>query len=460
MKFLQKNKGQLEADLQAGSSRKKRKNDHAYAKEEDISAYFTSVQPTLAEQDWNIQAKDKSRQKLQGSECAQRGYSPILRHAISTVEAEDNTPYSRLQQTEPSDKSESYISWSESVLAPSVTPARLRSGTVREAGQPNSRPSSQEVGNLDGGGLLHSRLAPLTVTESLTGDGGERFQVSPLPPTNERVSRSHSLPQQASSPRHINHVDRETRHRAADIVASPSPSPLEVMNTGNARSEHVHQSHILDVPETKDNRAEIRIPDSLRCQHTGYTRETEQRARKKATRQRSSSLGRILQDCSTVLHDSRKEEALRPLIQKSVPVVSGQNAARSSDTLYPVIRELPTVQFLGYNELPCPSAPMTYGPSIYERQTQRHYITPDLIVPPRDSLPPPSRTQDHYFNGEELDRSGAVWDEEIDSQGHGAVSLACDETRARVWDGDLARELQSGSKAAVKPGFWRPHKLY
>ena len=457
MRFLQKNKDQPEADLQAGSPRKKRRKHHAYAEAEDISAYFTSVLPTLAEQDSDIQAKDISRQRLPDSKRTQQERSLIAKHATPTIETGDKIPCSKLRTSEPSDKSESYLSWSESILIPGATPARLRPGTAREAGFTNARPSSQKGGLADGRARLHSRIAP---TDHLAGARGEGFQISSLPPTNERVSRSHSLPQQISLPRHINLVDQETQHRAVNTVASPSSVPLEAMTHGNARCEYVHQSSIPEVPDTTDNPAETRLPDSLHRQYSGTMRETEQRARQKAERQRSSSLERILQACNAVFHSSQKDGALRSLVPQSPQAVSTQTAVNPNPAPYPVIRELPTVRFSGFNGVDYSAISTARTSNIYERQTRDQCGVRDLSVPSRGSLSPPCTAHERYLDDEALDYTETVWNEGVDPEIYGGAYLAIDERSTRVRNSDFTWETHTSSKIDAKPGFWRPHKLY
>src|SRR5690242_9123175 len=49
MRFLQKNNGQPNVDLQLETSRKKHRRDRAQVKEEEISAFFTAVPPPQTE---------------------------------------------------------------------------------------------------------------------------------------------------------------------------------------------------------------------------------------------------------------------------------------------------------------------------------------------------------------------------------------------------------------------------
>ncbi|KAJ4345250.1 uncharacterized protein N0V89_011380 [Didymosphaeria variabile] len=116
MKFLQKHKDKTGVGPLSGSPKKQRKKDQAHAKEEEISAYFTSVRPALAEQELNIQTKKPSPKKLREADSGRRGPPPIVDEAVPTVEPADQTPYSGLEGGGPRHESRSYISWSESTF--------------------------------------------------------------------------------------------------------------------------------------------------------------------------------------------------------------------------------------------------------------------------------------------------------------------------------------------------------
>jgi hypothetical protein len=153
MRFLQKHKDQPEAIPQTGLSKKRLKKDHAHAREEEISAYFTTVRPALAQQDGNIQAKEGSEEKNLTQELDhRRDRLAEVDNAMPTIEMPDKAPYLGFGSRGPRHESGSYISWSESNRAPSATPIIPRIESAINVGQPNTNHGIREGRDTNGWG--------------------------------------------------------------------------------------------------------------------------------------------------------------------------------------------------------------------------------------------------------------------------------------------------------------------
>jgi hypothetical protein len=459
MNFLQKHKDKAEANPPPGSPRKKRKRDHAHTKEDEISAYFTFVRPALADQDLNIQTQKPSQQKARRTKHSQRETPSVVDKTVPTVEPTDQTSYLKFGGRGPRCESGSYISWSESVRIPSVTPAHFCTEAADSSGQLDSTRAGQAAGNTDGRESLHSTSVPPITSKQLVEDRGARFQVFPLPPMNERLSRSHSLPQRTTSPRPINLMGRAARRRTLEDVASPSSMPPLV----STHSDHPRSIHMSSVPRSRGHDLVVQPPDPTTHRDVSLDRETEPLALEDFGQQTSSSLGQILQDCNTAFHERRIAEALQPNAQEPPPRATVRSNMRQAPKVYPTIRSLPSVRFAGAEDIYPPTAPTVSGPSMYDQQEEQCGQA-DQLLWAKDTRPMPWAMQDEYFDDddeeeeeEEFDYAEQAWDEEAEVADYGV------RIDPLVHETDVCRmddRTHGRSSAVVKSGFWRPHKLY
>ncbi|KAF2437369.1 hypothetical protein P171DRAFT_400076 [Karstenula rhodostoma CBS 690.94] len=451
MRFLQKHKGKAEVGPPPGSPRKKRKKDQAHVKEDEISAYFTSVRPTLAEQDLNVHTKKPSHRKLRDASRSLRQPSSVVDQAILTVEPADQTSYPGSGGRGPRHESGSYVSWPESVRVPSLTPAHGRVEAAKSSGQLDSTRGGR-TGNNVGGEVLHSPPIPPITTRHLVDNIGGRFQVSSLPPTNERLSRSHSLPQHTSSPRRINLVDRAARRRTLEDVASPSSMPPFVST---------HSGHRRHIPASRGHTHCVQPPDPTVHRDVSLDHETEPLAHDDLGQHTSSSLGRILQECNTAFHEKRIAEALQHKSQGPYPRVPVQSNMRQTPEAYPTVRRIPSVRFAGVDELYYPAVPKVAGPSLYERQEEELYGHADQLFYEEGALPPPQDMHDVYFDEEAFDYAEQDWDDEAELADDGVgADPPVNEADVHHLDGNIADRVHGRAGIVAKPGFWRPHKLY
>ena len=458
---MQKKKDQPEPALHPGSPRRKRKQDQAHAEEEEIFAYFTSVRPTLAEQVSSVQAKDISRQSLRVNDRSQLQRSPAVENAIPTAELTSKASSLAFGRTRSCHESGSNISWSESILTPSVPPARLRSGMTGDSGQPNPVPCRLETDDACGSELLHLLPAPSTVTRHLMDDDdvGERFQVSSLPPTNARLSRSHSLPQHTSSPHHTSVLDQIALRRNLETVASCSSMPPVVPNKSSHRYKKVDLPHVSPSSEIKNYSLHIQPLepsshpiDDFRCEPEHRQQEAEQQTS-------SSSLGQILEHCNSAFQEGREAQVRQPCARAAFPEDQPQSNTNSNSALPPTIRRIPTVRFAVSEGVFRPNPPKANRSSIYEQQGQRRHEISDTIFQPVETSAP-YMAQNEYFDEEEFDYSRHDLAEEIGSESYGFGSLPYDEATAESSGDIFVEKNQHRSDIAARPRFWRPHKLY
>ncbi|KAL5379391.1 hypothetical protein DPSP01_008459 [Paraphaeosphaeria sporulosa] len=456
MKFLQKYKDNAEVEQPPESPRKKRKKDQAHGKEDEISAYFTSVRPALARQDPNVQIKRPSHRKLRDVNCSPQQPSPIVDQAIPTVELADQTSYLGIGVRGSRHEIGSYISLSESVRVPSLPPAHGPLEAAKSSGQLDSLHNGR-TGNTITGEVLHSPPIPPITTRHLVGDICGRFQVSSMPPTNERLSRSHSLPQHTSSPRRINLADRAAGRRTPEHVASQSSMP-PVLATYNGHRCHL-QSH--NIPEPRGHDQRVQPPDPTMHRDVILDRETEPAAHDELGQHTSPSLGRILQDCNTAFHEKRAAEALQPKEQEPYPHGPVQSNIKLTTKSYLNARRLPSVRDAGLEEVYYPSVPTVSGPEMSKHQDEELYGYTDQIFDEEDS-PPPQHMQEEYLDEEAFDYAEQGWDDEAELVDDDVeLDLPVAEAYLHSLDNNTIMErTHSRTDAVPKPGFWRPHKLY
>lgn len=461
MKFLQKNKDQPEPALQLGSPRKKRKQDQAHAEHEEISAYFTSVRPTLAEQVSNIQAKDVSRQSLRGDSRPHRQRSSAVDNVIPTIEPASKPPSLAIGITRSCHEDGGYISWSESIVAPSLPPARLHSARRRDSGQLGPMSCRVETDSTRGGGSLHLRPAPPTLSRHLMDDAGGQFQPSSLPPTNERQFRSHSLPQHTSSPHRANLLDRVALRRDLKTVASLSSMPPIVPIRDDHRPREADISHALPNLKVKNNSLDIQSLGPSGHVDDNPNLETECHVQDEIYQQNSSSsLGQILQCCNSAFHEMRMDQTQQPRVRASLPKIQPQPNVRFSSTLHPTIRKIPTVRFSGYEDICRPGTSKRNRSNIYEQQEQRQHEISDTNIPFEDEPAAPYTVQNGFFEEDEFDDSQHDLLEEVDLGDYGIGSPICNKSATQPSGDVFAEAIQSRNQVTTKPGFWRPHKLY
>jgi hypothetical protein len=457
MKFLQKHKDQPESAPQA-TSNKKRKKDHAHVQQEEISAYFTTVQPALKEKDTNTRARKTTHQEHpahQHPNC-ERVQSIVADSAIPTIEIADKAPFLGFGSRGPRHTSSSYVSWSESIRAPSATPIRAREGSIVNEGQLGSTHAGRHglsTGASDVG--LHPQGARLSVSRHMTNSSGGRFNLSSLEPANRYTSRSHSLPQRKCSPRQEHQADRTGRPRTSDMGATTSLMPPAVPVRGEPNLKDAKSVHSPGATSPK------KLPDNARqTAHGDYQEEDKVLSPNDiagADPATSSSMSRLLQECNSAFDQERHQRALSNRL-KAAPA----NVARPSlgNMPHSAIRSLPTVRFSGVETFR-PWTPRYNGRGIYEEQAlrQEEELLPHIND---ENLLQETYSMDEPYH-EEMNNAEQEWEDiyEDTYPYEPDVEVQLDDfVQPGIRDDGEDTLITDGTGNAVAGGFWRPHKLY
>lgn len=457
MRFLQKHNDKPEFASSPGSPRKRRKKAQTHAKDEEISAYFTSVRPTLAEQEPTSKAKKSCTQRLQGVEHSEQPC--IVDKVSSAVEPAEQASYPGFGGRGQRHESESYISWSESVRIRSATPVHLRIGVVK-GGQLDSSHGGRKAGNEGDRRMLHSPQAPRAVPQGMKDNSAGYSRAPSLPPTNEHLLRSHSLPQQTSSPCRTNAVDVTAIPHAVVNVGLPFSMPASILNRSETRCEQIHETHAASIPDQQHQLLPVEVLDCIRCPDVRSKQPTELATDTDIRQQRSSSLERILRDCNTAFHEKRLAEALQRHVEEPSPGFPAQRDMRTGMELYPTAPRISSVRFAGVEDTYRPTTLAVSGPSIYEQQDQRQYNIINRMLTPKDTYSISKALQGDYF-----DEKGFDYDER---EGDRAEQLYYDtelfplanNMETQKMDDSIEGEVLDHATVVGQLGFWRPNKLY
>ena len=236
MNFLRNNGVKNESSKDTPEVQRKRKRDKSRTKEEDISAFFTSTRPVLADKGRDVKTgSEYTATKTQRSE-RRRAPSIQLEAVVHTTDSGKRQPQLDSNASYPRQKSTSYISWSESVYA---------SGSERQGGRKieqvrRSNRSSQTKSEVRS--KRHTALRQQHVPSSLVYeqpiDNAEFASAPPIVPVPTDLSDSQSLPGRSFSRRRMHFVDRAAGGDQVEEVVPPS-SMLPVLGElfGTERSE-------------------------------------------------------------------------------------------------------------------------------------------------------------------------------------------------------------------------------
>jgi hypothetical protein len=444
-----------------GVPKKKRKKDRIKSKEGEISAYFTSAAQANAGKDDNIQTNfhqhepdTNTRSSRRERELSSKADAPVR-----TVEIPEKRSYLGFRSRGRHYESSSYVTWSESVRAPSTRPR-----------QPSTKDTTRQCHNLTKNpahsitacehDAVSKRPAPPSMNKQRTDATVERFAVSSVGPPHQRMSRSLSYPQHTSSPRRVNLVDRAAKFQSTESIASPSsmPSHLPTRSPEKLRpcrpavSSKDTKSDVPSVPGT-DSAAMYQQATADDNENDGNTRE-----------ETSSDLGRVLQQCNNTFHLSRQAAVPRRR-HTELPKPSFPGRETGRDRIRPRTHDepprRPTVRFSGVETIP-PMLPNFSGYSIYEQQAQRQQVPlPALYEDDQvyEELYPDAQEDmgddlDMMHNHEQLEEF--VEDPGVDGERFEATGYSFAEHFASE---SVVGHVQSENRV-VAPGFWRPNRLY
>ncbi|CAE7202508.1 hypothetical protein PTTW11_09044 [Pyrenophora teres f. teres] len=454
MKFLQKEKVQPEANREPEVAKKKRKKDHAQTKEGEISAFFNATRPELTESDENTRPEHAAI--LDDKRRAYNQHPPI-NTTIPTVELTDKASYLGFESRRPRHGSTSYVSWSESIHAPSTTPARLPIEADTIHGQRDSDLRGRYKRKTDREKDQSKRPAPPTARKQADDHIAERFRVPSLVPSHNRTSRSHSYPQHSSSPRRMNLVDRSARFESTDTACSPLSMPPSMPHAS------------MDVRPTRPGRSPRDARQGVAANTDAYSpAESQNRSysdygNDDGELQTSSDLERVLQQCNEIFHERRQAATPRRRHTEQIEPSHSRHSTRRQNMRdsHAPNRRVHTVRFADppYQERTLPNST---GPSIYEQQTQYRQSPPHSYM--EEDMYQSSYPMEHGYP----DNNERTCEPNWEGLSEEAISYGLEES-FEILDGEeeftasIGRGHPSDLRAendVVAPGFWRPNKLY
>jgi hypothetical protein len=459
MKFLQKQPHEQPELASQHAPKKKRKQDHVQTKEGEISAFFTSVRPALTETDANTTVKDirPELDALLETRRPGRARSSVDDVAVPTIETAAKAAYLGFGSRGPRHDSNSYVSWSESVRAPSTIPTRpqVEGAISHDRVLPGSRKQHEFVE--DENGTSFKRPAPLPPNKQRITHATERFRVSCVAPSHNRISRSQSYPH-TSSPRRLNLVDRSAKFQSTDTAGSSSSMPPFVPTHASANAHHVQPASSSKVARSRTTPYSglNALPDD---QHndlsSGYIEVDE-------NVQTSSDLGGVLQQCSNRFHEQRLAATPhRRHTEQMNPSFSTYPSRRQRGTnSHYTSQHVSTVRFA---EPPYqgPVLPNFAGPSIYEQQAQRQQLPLRVLVDENADPGLYSFEQQCLVENDGLQYDNPDWDEiAAEPMSYGLVEDSETYTVGNPFTTNETGQDLRLENDVVAPGFWRPNKLY
>jgi hypothetical protein len=463
MKFLRNNRGGNDHTAQASDGKKKRKKDHTQTKEDDISAFFTSVRPALAETDGNILTKSERATKSTAATKPShhgraRAPSTVPSLVVPVVESEGRASYLEFSSRAPCHESTSYFSWSESVRAPSVTPGRQKtaSTTHRKRIDPSDR-EVEEVAHYRHASV--QQHAPSSVVREPTNASLERAGMSSRAPLLSGLSRSQSLPRPASSPRRPNPINQASQHRTTHEMTSPSSMPLVLRSHVASENREDHMG--VDSRSGRSIRASHARENAVSA-HSWSSTYAARNAVLHETPLRPSIPGSVLQHCNDTSQADRRQAASRRSHYTNISFSPGvhdpvHQARRGSCRR---IAPAPTVRFLAPDIQPS-RRPSLSAPSFYVQQEYRQRLPGHFEFEVDYDLGAPGFVGQAYIREPELLEQENFQGMPEEPVSYGTMEDSDDSVAGLDYAADDVEPIRnSGYTNVVTPGFWRPNKLY
>ncbi|CAN9354959.1 unnamed protein product [Alternaria alternata] len=452
MKFLQKQRDEPEVVARPNLAKKKRKKDQKQTKEGEISAFFTSVHPVLVEKDSNRLPEHAASR----NERCRRDHPPVYETATSTVVVAHPTSYLGFGSRGPQHDSTSYVSWPESIRAPSTKPAQPCSPPARHS--PHNVDSYSESDTRKGKEHDAFRLPtrPLAATKRRTYSmPAARFKMPSSAPLQDRASRSQSLPQRSSSLRRPNVVQQSARLQEADTAGSPPSMPplasAPVIDVCHARIRSNSKG-------TESGPAPASAP--VLAVHRNHDQPKDDNVVEQNRIPTSSDLGIALQQCNDALY--RRRHAAEPCRRPTEEIhrMNPRSDLRQDSIEFcSATQQAPTVRFVDqiYHESILPSFA---GPN---EQQALHQQLPLHLGANEGHLETPYTDQDYLEKNDPIGYDDHVWEglpEEPTSHSFesGVDTYEIREDRVEMMENPVQDLRQVND--TVAPGFWRPNKLY
>jgi hypothetical protein len=454
MKFLQKEKDLPGPDPQQGVPSKKRKKNHTHSKEGEISAFFTSVRPPLAGKDGNIPTNKvrKDDGGITATGHRERDHSTQSSGVVPTAQKVAKDSCLRFGSRDPRHERTSYVSWSESVQAPDVAPQGPNHLPATDHNQGKCFKHHQVGSDAGGAGPIDCKHPshPVVNQNRRGGTSVERFRMSSVAASQQRMSRSHSYPQHTSSPQKLNLVERAEEFQPTESVASPSSMPPHAPHRARAehrRSGRRFESRLGEHEDTTHSAVDM----TFSYQHDDIDTEADMHNTERET---SSDLGRVIQQCNLKFREhGRTTES------------HGRHSVHHPSNTLPVgsagIHRRPTVRFSEV-EMPSPRIPNFTGAGIYEHQAQWQQVPSQTVLGAEHTL------EGSYFDEEEFTHEQGDmanheqnWDEHTEDpwlyrEDTEVAMFGLEEAHA---SDNMVQRLPL-EDSVVAPGFWRPNRLY
>jgi hypothetical protein len=457
MKFLQKNKDQPESAPPEGALKKKQKKEHTHTKEGEISAFFTSVRPALAEKDGNTLANIGIDSIDIASRTTRRERDQLSKAdaIVPTTEVSEKGSFLGSGSRGPRHGSTSYVSWSDSVRPPSTTPRQNQCQPAVPESRYKSTKHHRDGDEVEEDNTVSKWPMPPSVSRRRTGATAERFGVSSITSSQHGLSRSQSYPHHTSSPRRVNLVDRAAKFQMTDPVASPSSLPPFKSTRASVEPHRIEPVAGSTHASPRSHAAGISKPQQDLTNDEEKAFDTEA--------QTSSDLGKVLQQCNDIFNERRQAMALRRRqTVRSNPSRANDDLERQPQYIpYPKLQEVRTVRFSGVGSR-SPRPPTFSGPSIYEQQAQRQRVPVSQCM--EDSLIYEDKhLAAQNYAGEESERTNHDQMQELFGEVPDSYGVDSEEEPWGVGDSyaseGVVQHLQSDN-SVVASGFWRPNKLY
>lgn len=456
MRFLQNSHGETNPTAQASDAKQKRKKDHTRAKEDGISAFFTSVRPAFVKTDGNVVAKGERPAIAKPSRRGRvRKPSTVLDTTIPTVEVKGYSSYLGSEGRGPRHESNSYFSWSESIRA-------SRAGSARHQEVSSIRKEQLDLLDRDCKEISHyeevsvKRRAPSLTDRESIGAFVEHTKIPSVSITQSGLSRSHSLRRRSSPPPGPNPIHRATDQPTIEYII-PASSMVPVRRTcDNAESK---KFPVADCSRGRRSTIKFCPSENAVSAHGWLPRDADSMSVRREGSQQSLSLGGVLRHCLSVSQTdcwqaaSCENRYVETFLSPGVHDTVRQSRRSSDQRTVPA----PTVRSSVANTQ-APELARFFSPSFYLPQAYDQHLAVRFG---------PKEDDEHQHldvaGRADIDETDLLEQVELESLSEQPVlceNFDDDCTEPVYVEDNLEPTKEPEHMKAVASGFWRPNKLY
>ena len=456
MRFLRGRKDAPEEQANPDSQRKRRRKDLTRANQEEVSAYFTTTRPVLAEKESNIQSKVSSSRQAQtliSERKIKQQKSASIDSAIPTIELPEK-PYLGFGSRGTRHESTPCLSWSSSIRNSSETPVSRRALTTIEVGQLETVQARQHGTDININRPLSAVPDTRRRRSNLVDSDRDHCSVSFLRPMSRGEILAQTPRSQLHSPQKpVLSNNSETKGPKPQKVISSSDGPL---SRRVKRLQYDHPKVQNDDSATSVVAHSECLEPQSRLQTNNYNRTSSVKGEPEP--QASSTLNKLLRECDSAFAKDKKWQLPQ---QYAGEMLTGKCALTDNDTSMGTDME-------GYQEalqfqtfaLQQSRPLIPDHPRYYRNQMQGGDMAEHVQIYSRDIEGPGSiariEREDVLLEGYEgampqaLDHRLSIGLRHSDpAEGLSFIDADEQERRADEQGGD-----------GVFAGFWRPNKLY